>query len=365
MATECSGRPWGGELMEELDFQKLYESAGPVLVDDLDYNYDDLAHAGIIGMRWGKRRYQNDDGTYTELGKERRRKYGGMSRAEKKAAKKAKKKADEAREAKKERTDAVKRGDIRYAQVNFDKFSEDEITELYRRYDMKREIDRINTQKSQETLDKWVSRFNSAGKMAVSIDTIYNSLNDISEKSKDNKAAEKRRKNEAKKAKLLLDEQQLRNEKAKAELDRYKEEPSEYRKKMRDLALQKEEANIAQTKANTEKTLAEANKNKLKEILVADPVLERKYLQEREQILKDKREEFEKRGFTKSAIEANMEIEKRKRPDNLVDYLNAGGGTELLSTLVKAEKGKFDPEEVGEKAATSILKKLKDGKIEL
>ena len=32
-----------------------------------------LAHFGSKGMRWGIRRYQNEDGTYTELGKERRR----------------------------------------------------------------------------------------------------------------------------------------------------------------------------------------------------------------------------------------------------------------------------------------------------
>ena len=33
-----------------------------------------IAHHGSKGMKWGVRRYQNEDGTYTELGKERRRK---------------------------------------------------------------------------------------------------------------------------------------------------------------------------------------------------------------------------------------------------------------------------------------------------
>ena len=28
-------------------------------------------HAGIKGMRWGRRRYQNEDGTLTEAGKKR------------------------------------------------------------------------------------------------------------------------------------------------------------------------------------------------------------------------------------------------------------------------------------------------------
>lgn len=50
-----------------------------------------LAHYGVLGMKWGQRRYQNDDGSWTEAGKRRRQAYEykswGTKHNEKKAAK--------------------------------------------------------------------------------------------------------------------------------------------------------------------------------------------------------------------------------------------------------------------------------------
>ena len=69
-----------------------------------EYEGNSIKHWGILGMKWGIRRYQNPDGTLTEEGKARRAKQNEKFRAEKEKA--------------------IRTGNANFAYKHFDKFTD-------------------------------------------------------------------------------------------------------------------------------------------------------------------------------------------------------------------------------------------------
>lgn len=114
------------------------------MVNKMTYNQYYLCHHGILGQRWGVRRYQNVDGTLTEAGKKRKQKE--INKTEKKKNKTDnipdyEKLSDEDRwKAKKE---AIKTGNIKEANKNVYYYDNKDIQAVLDRYYKKKDLSSV------------------------------------------------------------------------------------------------------------------------------------------------------------------------------------------------------------------------------
>lgn len=117
---------------------------------------DYLMHSGKKGMKHGQRRYQNEDGTWTELGLAERRKREGFGerRAAKKAAKAERKQARKAIRAEARAALAEKR-----RKRNIKNLTDEELQQRISRLKMEREYKDLNKSPIIETGMKLVNKY--------------------------------------------------------------------------------------------------------------------------------------------------------------------------------------------------------------
>lgn len=149
---------------------------------------NELTHYGILGMKWGVRRYQNADGTLTEAGKKRYRSNGdgefedekGKRRYDKDS--KSQRKADE--KLRKKITDAVAVGDVDSVYALRKNMTSDELKEALNRvktlndlYDMTPEQRRRYARR--ELIKNTAEAVGNVGKTVKDAVGIYNSTVDV------------------------------------------------------------------------------------------------------------------------------------------------------------------------------------------
>ena len=150
-------------------------------------NYNELYHWGILGQKWGRRRWQNEDGSLTEAGRAHYG-YGNAKESNRHQEKMSDNEYKSTRSAERMNRDNAKR-DIRLKQLEVDKV---------------RASDELNRQKDKSSLEK--ARINYADKRAVEqakLDQLRekNKLEKLKNQQKDRAELEKAR-NEYKIAKL-------------------------------------------------------------------------------------------------------------------------------------------------------------------
>lgn len=197
---------------------------------------DELKHYGTKGQKWGVRKYQNPDGSYTELGKERRR--VGHDDASEQSPKveigksktygklgffkrmKLKRQLKEARKKAEDKKRAITQGDIAWASENINDLTDQEINDLVNRrwtmekvYKFQREDEERASRALQEFANRWERRLSRTASMTKSMADIKHNLDRLSGNNKDPKDKDKHAGDKVKDAKFVKNKKKTSKEK--------------------------------------------------------------------------------------------------------------------------------------------------------
>ena len=241
-----------------------------------------LEHYGVKGQKWGQRNYQNPDGTYTELGKERRRvgykksddtedetetkltgkAYKDMTRRERRAAKRKARHNEaerrERREFNRDKASAIENGDLDFVNKHLEKFSNDEIATVVNRYktmQVIRDLDAADKAKKRKTADHYIDKavhyLEKAGDVTAAITRIRDKINQSNQTAAN-----------AKKANVDLNKARLDYNKA-LNPDKYKKEKTKDELEKAALDLQIARDNARKAKADADQKEEQARLAKL------------------------------------------------------------------------------------------------------
>lgn len=167
-----------------------------------------ISHSGVEGMRWYNRQYQYPDGTYTELGKARRR-VGNSGREDRGHV--SLEERNRRREAYYDKKEAIRDGDIMYASKHLSDFSNDDLEAIVDRYYKNKKISEIVAEienKDKLTMEKVAKKLGvisdiagSSANIAKSVDTMHRSFTNISNRKKDPNYDKKKEKEDSSKKK--------------------------------------------------------------------------------------------------------------------------------------------------------------------
>ena len=327
-----------------------------------------LEHYGVKGQKWGQRNYQNPDGTYTELGKERRRvgyireekqkekdanahkngieesidksedikigskAYKDMTRAELREARKRARHNEAERRAKREfnrdKREAVENGDLSFISKNISKFTNDEIDEAIVRFNKMQNLktlENANRKDGVYYMDKAAKFLNSAERVVTPITNISNKLNEASKKASEKRSQlinEKKNATELEylrdpKSRPLTKKEEIALEKDKLELNWLKDPKSKPMTEKEELELQW--LKDPKSKPKTRKEEIEAEKAEKELDWFYNPL--NKPLTESES-LKNAKQALENRKLIRENIQSDLDTDWKKllSKDREADY---------------------------------------------